>query len=411
MAKTRYGVPFWLAQLPKERRPSYPRHRRHVEAEVVVVGGGMTGCATAYAFAVAGIKVALVEAGYIGQGATASSTGLLMQEPETDYRPLEERYGRHAARYIWQMSRRAMLDGVATLRRLRVHCQLDAKDAIYVTRDPDRVAALRRELRARRAAGLNATWVTGDRLHQETRLEALGAIRTRGNNQIDPYRACLGLAMAATRRGAELFERSPAARIRWDRKGVDVTTEGGTLRARRVVVATGTTGSLFEALARHQRTTHTYAVMTPPAGRKIRAELSRRDAMVWDTEEPYHYLRWNRDDRILFGGADQQPTPSRQREKVLIQRTGQLMYELSTLYPVTSGIQPDYAWDGVISATVDGLPLIGPHRNYPHHLFALAYGGNGLATSFLAARIFLRHHLGRSVKGDELVGFGRWPRH
>ena len=69
----------------------------------MVVGGGMTGCVTAYAFAVAGVKVALVEAGYIGQGATASSTGLLMQEPETDYRPLEERYGRRAARHMTEM--------------------------------------------------------------------------------------------------------------------------------------------------------------------------------------------------------------------------------------------------------------------------------------------------------------------
>ena len=129
--------------------------------------------------------------------------------------------------------------------------------------------------------------------------------------------------------------------------------------------------------------------------------------MLWDTSKPYHYFRWTRDNRMLFGGADQPLTPSRQRDKILVQRTGQLMYELSTLYPVISGIQPEQAWDRVITTTPDGLPYIGPHRNYPYYLFALGHGGNGLTLGFLASRVLLRYHMGAPQKGDELFGFGR----
>ena len=407
MPQIRYGDSFWLTRVPKSRRPAYPRHRRHRVIEVVIVGGGITGCATAYAFAAAGVPVALVEAAEIGQAGTGASTGLLMQEPETDYRPLEERYGKRAARRIWQMTRRAMLDCAATLRRLRVRCQLDSQDAIYFTTSPDDLTSLTRELKARRAAGLEATWLTADRLRRATQLPGHGGIRTRGNGQLDPYRACLGLADAAAARGAMICERSPVTRIRFDRKGVDITTHGGTLRAQRAVIATGSASPLVKPLERHLRQMQTYAVMTPPLGAKIRAELGRRDAMLWDTSEPYHYLRWTRDDRVLFGGADQPRTPSRQRDKILVQRTGQLMYELSTLYPVISGIQPEQAWDGVIATTPDGLPYIGPHRNYPHHLFALGHGGNGLTLGFLASRVLLRYHMGAPDKGDELFGFGR----
>jgi len=57
--------------------------------------------------------------------------------------------------------------------------------------------------------------------------------------------------------------------------------------------------------------------------------------------------------------------------------------------------------------TADGLPYIGPHRNYPHHLFALGCGGNGLAMSFLASRMLVRYHTGAAAKEDELLGFGR----
>ena len=41
-----------------------------MEIEAVIVGGGLTGCATAYAFAVAGVKAMLLEAGHIGRGNT-----------------------------------------------------------------------------------------------------------------------------------------------------------------------------------------------------------------------------------------------------------------------------------------------------------------------------------------------------
>ena len=83
------------------------------------------------------------------------------------------------------------------------------------------------------------------------------------------------------------------------------------------------------------------------------------------------------------------------------------MYELSVLYPAISGIQPDYAWAGPVVTTADGLPYIGPHRNYPRHLFALGFGGNGIVQGFLASRILLRRYLGRPAKGDDLFGFTR----
>ena len=48
---------------------------------------------------------------------------------------------------------------------------------------------------------------------------------------------------------------------------------------------------------------------------------------------------------MLFAGADQPPVPPRARDKMLVQRSGQLMYELSTLYPAISGAMPEWAWD------------------------------------------------------------------
>jgi glycine/D-amino acid oxidase-like deaminating enzyme len=57
--------------------------------------------------------------------------------------------------------------------------------------------------------------------------------------------------------------------------------------------------------------------------------------------------------------------------------------------------------------SVDGLPVIGLHRNFPRHLFALGHGRHGAGVAWLAARLLVRLYTGESAKGDELFGFGR----
>ena len=57
--------------------------------------------------------------------------------------------------------------------------------------------------------------------------------------------------------------------------------------------------------------------------------------------------------------------------------------------------------------TVDGLPYVGLHRNFPRHLFALGHGRHGAAVAWLAARLLLRQFQGAPDKGDELFGFSR----
>ena len=406
MGTPHFGVSYWIDRLPR-RRPSYTRYRGQTDVDVAIIGGGMAGCATAYALSTAGVRVCLFEADRIGQGAVGSSTALVMQEPDVDFQDVLDVHGLRATRTIWRMTRRGALDFVAAIRRLKIPCQLEAQDSIYFANDSASAQRLRYELGLRKKAKLEARWLTVEQLRRETNVEAEGAIRITGNAQVEPLRTCLGFAAAAVKRGASIHERSPVERIRTGREHVELLTTGGTVRADRLVIATGHPGSLFKPLARHFRISETYAVATPPLGARIRAGLGRRRAMLWDTADPYHYLRWTKDGRIIFGGGDRSQPHPRSRARVLVQRTGQLMYELSVLYPVISGIQPEYAWSGPSVTTADGLPYIGPHRNYPRHLFALGFGGNGLAQGFLASRILLRHYLGEPAKGDELFGFAR----
>jgi glycine/D-amino acid oxidase-like deaminating enzyme len=83
------------------------------------------------------------------------------------------------------------------------------------------------------------------------------------------------------------------------------------------------------------------------------------------------------------------------------------MYELSVLYPPISGLRAEWAWDLTHYETVDRLPFVGLHRNFPRHLFAMGASRHGAGFAWLAARILLRQYQGEAAKGDDLFGFSR----
>src|SRR5256885_6116821 len=103
-------VPYFLDTFPKSRRPEYLRQKGEIQTQVAVIGGGLTGCACALAFAAAGVKVVLLEADRIGAGETARSAGLLRQDLDASFHETAALHGVRTARHVWQGFRRASLD-------------------------------------------------------------------------------------------------------------------------------------------------------------------------------------------------------------------------------------------------------------------------------------------------------------
>jgi glycine/D-amino acid oxidase-like deaminating enzyme len=404
--RTRYGVSPWIDTFPSKRRPDHPRLRGEHTTDVVIVGGGLTGCATAYACAAAGIRPLIVEANRLGSGSAGRSAGLLLPDPGVSFRDIVSAHGLRAARRVFEGYRKAASDGAATLRRLNIRCDLAAVDDVLVAiRDGEK--ELRRERDAREAAGLDARWIAGPAARSSLALDAVGSIKPGSGFLLDPYRACLGLASAAKSRGAILFERSPVTKIRVGRKQVEVMVESGVIHANTVIVTTGVATTEFKPLRRHFKRRETYLVLTEPLPATMRKQLGAANVTFRDTASPRHRARHTKDGRLLIAGADGDESPARQRDALRVQRTGQLMYELLTMYPAISGLRPEYGWEILYGETADGLMYIGPHRNYPRHLFALGSSGDTLAGAFLAARILARAARGHVDKTDEVFGWTR----
>jgi glycine/D-amino acid oxidase-like deaminating enzyme len=407
---TKYGRSPWVDRFPASRVPAYPQQRGSVEVPVAIVGGGLTGCATAYAFAAAGVKPVLLESARIGRGSTGSGVGWISDEPGASFIEVEQALGVRAARSAFRAWRRAALDLAALLRRLDVKCYLQSQPAATVAITPEEASRLRREQKVRTNAGLTTPGLNAGAIRAAFGVEAMAGARQPAGSVLDPYRACLGLAAAAAERGAVIFERSPVRRITFDRKIAQVFTADGSIRVRRVVIATGAPTALAASLARHFRYRASYLALTEPVPAKIRSRLGSRTLVLQDAADPSHVVRWVDDERLLVCGCDREALPPRQRSKVVVQRTGQLMYELSRLYPDISGILPAYGWDASYARTVDGLPYLGPHRNFPHHLFAFGDASRSATGAYLASRVLLRHFIEEPEPDDRPFEFTRYVR-
>jgi glycine/D-amino acid oxidase-like deaminating enzyme len=265
---------------------------------------------------------------------------------------------------------------------------------------------LKREVASREDAGLKAAWILPGAIARQAAISSAGGMRLPDAGFADPVKLTLGFLSAAMKKGVKVYEKSAVRKITFTRKTATAYLDSGAITTTNLIICIGEPTSLFKPLKRHLRHEDRYAVLTEPLSAAVRTELGQRAALLMDTDTPPHQLWFTADHRALFAGADQKRPGDRLRDKTLVQRTGQLMYELSRLYPAISGAAPAYGWDVPLAHTIDGVPYAGSHRNFPFQLFAFGTAHDP-ARAFLASRIILRSIQGRPEKGDEHFSFAR----
>ena len=301
---------------------------------------------------------------------------------------------------------RGAVDLAKTIRKLRIKCDLTPAPVLVNARVADDLDALRREQAARKAGGIASPVLSAEPARTALQSDSAAALRMKDGFIYDPVRAALGFAAAAKTAGARLHERSLVRRTRFTRKHADVILGSGSIRTRAVIVATGEPGALFSQLRRHVRVETGFVVVTKPPIAAMRRELPR-EAVITTELAGSPWFRPLPDQRLLFAGAQAPAVRPKLLDKMLKQRTAELMYELSVRYPAISGLPAAWGWSIPVVSTPDRLPWIGPHRNYPFHFFAMAMGWHGDSLAWAAARAALRFLRGESKSDDAALGFAR----
>lgn len=334
---------YWL----EDGAPSFARARTAGAPDVVVVGGGVTGCAAALALARAGAHVVLHEARQIASGASGRNGGFALRGGALPYDRARERLGRERARDLWRLTESA-IDRIESL----------AGDAfrrvgsVRLAADDAERAELQAELEALREDDFAAEW------RDDLAGPFAGAILHPRDGSLQPARWVRRLAQLAADAGAEVRERSRV------RKLVDIA-------AKHVVIATdGYTGGLLPELDAAVRPTRGQVVVTEPLSelRFERPHYARRG---------YDYWHQTRDRRLVVGGRrdvalDAEFTGEERTTEVVQEAIERLVHELLGYVPAIT-----HRWSGIWGTTRDALPLVGPLPGFPGVWVACGYSGHG----------------------------------
>ncbi len=398
---TKSGYPWWT--VGNGLIDDFPALHADAQCEVAVIGAGITGSLMAHTLAAAGMDVLVIDRREAGWGSTAASTALLQYEIDTPLVELIKRYGETAAR-AYQACDEAIdtLSGIVA--GMGVPVGFRPCGSLYFASKRRHVAALKREYQARQRHGLPVEQLDDAAVRERFGIDAPLALWTPHAGRLDPYR--FARVMLGQLRGRGVRVHDAGGVEEWTAEPQEIRlrlANGGQVRCQHLVLAAGyeTQRWLKQRVAVNHSS---YALVTEPMDV---LPLQLEDNVIWESARPYVYLRATDDRRIIIGGEDDRLDLPAKRAAALPRKVEKLMARLRELAP---GSRPElaFSWAGTFAETDDGLPFIGNAPGHdPRVHFVMAYGGNGITYSSIAAAMVRDAIQGRRHPLDTLFGFGR----
>jgi glycine/D-amino acid oxidase-like deaminating enzyme len=186
----------------------------------------------------------------------------------------------------------------------------------------------------------------------------------------------VGLAGAAVRRGAKLYENAAVTSIVKDGGAHRVVTTRGEVRAKQVLIATGPSRhGPFGWYRRRLAPVGSFIVVTEPLPPELLAKVLPNRRAYTTTRLMHNYFRVTPDSRLLFGGRARFTASERPSDA----KSGRILQQgLAAMFPMLSSARIDYCWGGLVDISADRLPHAGQHDGI---YFSMGYSGHGTQMS------------------------------
>ncbi|MDB5228858.1 MAG: puuB 1 [Bacteroidota bacterium] len=343
---------FWIDSV----KPSaYPQLTENIEADVVIVGGGLGGVSVAYCLSQSGKKVVLVEDGLLGSGETGRTTAHLTTSLDERYYELEKIFGGEEAKLIAQSHMSAIDFIEETAKKEGIECEFERVNGYLFVHPSETPDILWEEFKAASRVGIEVT-----------QLDNIPGVLTPGKclqflrqAKFHPMKYLSGLANAAVKNGVKIFTETHAEKI--DHKGI-TTDKGFSVKAKHIVIATNSPVNNKVVMHLKQNGYRSYVI-----GALVK-KGTLPNALWWDTGDvikdsayaPYHYVRLtpydDQYDLLISGGEDHvtgDTTSGGVSEK---KRYANLENWTRRHFPIEQII---YHWSGEVMETIDYIAFIG----------------------------------------------------
>lgn len=337
--------------------------------DCAVIGAGITGLTTALLLARQGAKVVVLESREVAAGETLRTTAHLTEVLDGRLAQLLGQLGEEDARVLVSGHGRAIAFIMKTAAEANCPDCVAPMDGLLIARTPEQVKELSKELEAARKLGMKA-----EQLGTGLPMGGIMGLRVSGQAALDAGKYLTALKQLVTQHGVAVFTDTKVEKVEETSNGVLVYCERGKVRAANVVSATHS--SIVNTFALHTRTipNRSYVIAIPrPAGFP--------DALVWDMDDPYHYVRpvvSDNEDMLIVGGEDH-----RVGEEPASQQCTFRLIDYAQEHFGTRDVR--YAWSGQILEPVDNLPYIGVAPGHKNVYVATGFSGNGMTGGTMAA--------------------------
>ncbi len=361
-----------------------------LSVDVLVVGGGLTGCRTALGLAEAGTSVALVDSKHVGWGASGRSGGQcnpIWRKTPDELRAL---LGLKHGETLVQTTLTAANDLFADIAKYEVDCdpvQAGWVQAAHTGKAKRNMSALGK---AWAAAGADIEELHGEDVRKASGSPAYSfALRHAAGGHVHPLSLTRGYARAAQARGAQMFHDTQITSLdRVDGKWRARTTDGE-ITAENVVLTTNAyTKGVWPGM---QKTFHpmvSIILATEPLSPDLQAEVLPGQVTISDSRLAIFYARYDRDGRMIFGciGSDENVN--------MLGGYNRLKRGLKTVFPQLANTPVERRWGGRIAITPDMLPHL--HEPAPGITAGIGFSGRGIAMTSVMGRTLASKLLGTS---------------
>lgn len=385
-----WSQPVWMATADV---PHYPPLAHDAQADVCVIGAGIAGLTTAYLLAREGRRVIVIDTIGVGAGETGRTTAHCFP-PDEWYAGIERRFGAEGARMVADSVATATATIEAIARLQHIDCQFERLDGYLFVGPGSGFGDLSREYHAALRAGVQAEWL--ERV-PDLSFDTGPCVRYMRQAQFHPLRYLAGLAHAIVRHGGRIHGQTRALAIDDLRGTKRVRAPQGGVIARDVVVATHTPFNDRLVMHTKQAAYRTYVIgLRVPRGSVPRL-------LLWDTSDPYHYLRLYTPDPtaaheiLIVGGADhkvgQDDHPFHRYDSI----------ERWTRARLPMATELVCRWSGQVMEPADGLAFLGADAGGESHVQVITGdSGNGMTHCTIGAMMAVNAVMGRPSRWCDL---------
>jgi len=328
---------------------------------------------------------------------------LLQYELDTPLHKLKKNIGEHKAVRAYELCGDA-IDKLINIMNEIGYTEFYKRKSLFFSTHQRQKKFIRDEYLARKTAGFEAEILSGPELRGNYNLKAAYGILSEKGATTNAYSLTHEILQYCIRKGLKVFDRTRIKSIDHHKDKVVLKTgEGCVIVANHVINATG-----YEVInfigKKIVDLDCTYAIISESQAEKN--ELRKDSIMMWNTDDPYLYICYADENRVIIGGRDEPFINMKTMHTYLDKKSSLLEKDFAGIFPGSS-IKKEFAWSGVFGKTKDSLPYIGNYFKTPRIFYALGFGGNGITFSLVAAEIITDLLQGRKNRDAGIFSFTR----